>query len=364
MEYELVPGEKLKTQFLFLVESKFLFMKKSVYKEITYFVCYDDQCSVRLKVDNRGNCVYVNENIHLHDHHLQIFLKWKLVNEIKCSIRTTTMTPKEAFDESCNKPIYQNVARELEFYSMKSTLHRIKRKECPSEPTANNIPDFFDNEHVMTRFGQTIQVNPDVFYRGCVGNGENDVSCVFASETIIKKIRLTAPAERKYYIDGTFYVVPAMFYQLVIMTFQVDNTTFPFLYVLMTGKKRAHYEKLLEFINENIVNLQPAQIMLDFEVGLRLAIKKVFPECELKGCFFHFGQCQQKFVAKQSRLFAEIRNNPIVKRLFHKFLSLALLPATNILEGFEILKSEARILGNLFDEYLIYFQRYWIDKVI
>lgn len=133
----------------------------------------------------------------------------------------------------------------------------------------------------------------------------------------------------------------------------------------MTGKKRAQYEELFEFINEHILNLQPAQILLDFEVGLRLAIKKIYPECEVKGCFFHFGQSQQKFVAKQPRLFAEIKCNPTVKRLFHKFISLALLPATNILQGFELLKSEVQSLGgNLFDEYLIYFQRYWIDKVI
>lgn len=87
--------------------------------------------------------MYSNDDIHFHDNHLQIFLKWKLVNEIKCCTRSTIMTPKEAFDQCCNMPCYQLVSRELEFYSMKS-LHRIKRKECPSEPvTANSISKFF-----------------------------------------------------------------------------------------------------------------------------------------------------------------------------------------------------------------------------
>lgn len=110
----------------------------------------------------------------------------------------------------------------------------------------------------MDRFGQTIQVVPEVFYRGCVDNGDGDVSCIFASETSIKQIKLTSKQQIKYYIDGTFFVVPSMFYQLVIITFQVENTTFPFLYILMTGKKRAQYEELFEFINEHILNLQPA----------------------------------------------------------------------------------------------------------
>lgn len=319
-----------------------LFSKKSVYKGITYFKCYDEFCTTRIKVDERGVCQYTTENCHLHDPHNEIFLKWKLINEIKTCIRTTTMTPKEAFDEHCNRPLFQSVARELEFYSIKTTLHRIKRRECPREPiTANDIPSIFEDDNVFARFGKTVQVSQDIFYKGCVNSGrerggESVVSCIFASDTIIKKINQTDQLQRKFYLDGTFYVVPDIFYQLLIVTFQVGDVTFPFLYVLMTGKKKDQYIQLFQYINANIIDLKPAEMMLDFEVGLRLAIKNVFPECKLQGCFFHFGQCQQKFISKQRNLFAEIKNNPNVKRIFHKFISLALLPSGDIL--FEDLK--------------------------
>lgn len=233
MEYELITGEKLKSEFLFLTEQRFLFAKKSVYKGITYYNCYDELCSIRVKVDERGHCQYTTENeSHLHDHHYEIFLKWKLINEIKTSVRTTTMTPKEAFDEHCNRPLFQNVARELEFYSIKTTLHRIKRRECPREPiTASDIPSIFEDENVLARFGKTVQVSQDIFYKGCVnsgreGGGESVVSCIFASETIIRKINLTAPSQRKFYLDGTFYVVPSMFYQLLIVTFKLKKSLF------------------------------------------------------------------------------------------------------------------------------------------
>lgn len=208
-------------------------------------------------------------------------------------------------------------------------------------------------------------MSQDIFYKGCVrSGGESVVSCIFASETIIKKINLTAPCDRKFYLDGTFFVVPSMFYQLLIITFQAEGVTFPFIYVLMTGKKSEQYIKLFDYINANIINLQPAEMMLDFEAGLRLAIRKVYPECNLKGCFFHYGQCQQKFISTQRNLFAEIKNNPAVKRSFHKFISLALLPSAEIVRGFNLLKEEVSCHGTLFDEYLVYFQRYWIDKVI
>lgn len=87
----------------------------------------------------------------------------------------------------------------------------------------------------------------------------------------------------------------------------------------MTGKKKEQYIKLFEYINVNIVDLKPAEMMVDCEAGLRLAIKNVFLECRLKGCFFHYGQCQQKFISKQRNLllfiylFAEVKNNPNVK---------------------------------------------------
>jgi len=34
----------------------------------------------------------------------------------------------------------------------------------------------------------------------------------------------------------------------------------------------------------------PEVIMLDFEVGLRNALKEAFPDIKLSGCFFHFSK--------------------------------------------------------------------------
>lgn len=77
------------------------------------------------------------------------------VNEIKTCVRTTTMTPKETFDEHYNRPLFQSVAREVEFYSIKITLHRIKRRECPREPiTSSDIPSIFEDDNVLPGLGK------------------------------------------------------------------------------------------------------------------------------------------------------------------------------------------------------------------
>lgn len=37
-------------------------------------------------------------------------------------------------------------------------------------------------------------------------------------------------------------------------------------------------------------NLSPSSIMADYEASLRFAIKQVYPEVDLRGCWFHFAQ--------------------------------------------------------------------------
>ncbi|KAL4083308.1 hypothetical protein QTP88_028637 [Uroleucon formosanum] len=64
-------------------------------------------------------------------------------------------------------------------------------------------------------------------------------------------------------------------------------------------------------------NLNPSSFMIDFEQPFILAFKDVFPNAEIKGCFFHFQQCTwrkiqenglQNMYAEDAELSLQIRH--------------------------------------------------------
>ena len=56
----------------------------------------------------------------------------------------------------------------------------------------------------------------------------------------------------------------------------------------MTRKTTVCYTAVFEFIEEHLFQLQPHEIITDYEAGLRLAISRCWPEVTLRGCWFHY----------------------------------------------------------------------------
>ena len=67
------------------------------------------------------------------------------------------------------------------------------------------------------------------------------------------------------------------------------------MYCLMERRTTAAYEQILETL-KNIVlpNKTVKKIMTDYEASLRKALRKVFPEAQLLGCWFHFAKAVHK----------------------------------------------------------------------
>jgi hypothetical protein len=68
----------------------------------------------------------------------------------------------------------------------------------------------------------------------------------------------------------------------------------PLVYVLMTRKTTNAYISVFQELKNACRNLglqlQPPEIMTDFETGLLPAIAQEFPNTRHKGCHFHFCQ--------------------------------------------------------------------------
>lgn len=124
------------------------------------------------------------------------------------------------------------------------------------------------------------------------------------------------------------------------------------------------YIKFWRFIENSVCKLQPLSFISDYESAIRSSIMEVY-NLELQninGCYFHYAQALRKRASQTDYLLRSMKENHESKSLFKKFVALALLPASQVCEGFEEIKLEAANLDS-FTEFLIYFENFWIKKV-
>jgi hypothetical protein len=95
-------------------------------------------------------------------------------------------------------------------------------------------------------------------------------------------------------MDGTFSSVPRIYQQLFTISAFFDNRLLPLVYVLMSRKTMSAFVRMFQALKRSCQNLgvqlQPDDLMTDFETGLIPAIQQEFPATRHKGCHFH--HCQ------------------------------------------------------------------------
>ncbi|XP_076039036.1 uncharacterized protein LOC143024139 [Oratosquilla oratoria] len=91
-----------------------------------------------------------------------------------------------------------------------------------------------------------------------------------------------------WYGDGTFKIAPRLFSQVYIILAKKFNGVIPIIYALLPNKQRSTYSKMFEMLKDLEPTLSPTSIICDFEHAAFTAMKEVFPEVEIKGCFFPF----------------------------------------------------------------------------
>ncbi|KAI1695005.1 MULE transposase domain-containing protein [Ditylenchus destructor] len=93
---------------------------------------------------------------------------------------------------------------------------------------------------------------------------------------------------KKWAGDGTFEVVPLLFESLWVLYVRLAHTFVPVLFCLMSNRVASTYISVLEKIKELRPDVNPQSFSLDFESAEIGAIRQVFPNTQLEGCFFHF----------------------------------------------------------------------------
>ena len=153
---------------------------------------------------------------------------------------------------------------------------------------------------------------------------------IFASKTMLD-ILATAT---HWMCDGTFKMVPQLFYQLYTIHAIKSEYLFACVYILLTNKTKETYKKAFSILKQKRPDLQPSTITTDFEKPVMDAFKNVFGNIELQGCFFHLSQAIWRKI--QSIGLTNSYVNDANSQLYCKLLAaLAFLPPDEITQAFE-----------------------------
>lgn len=86
--------------------------------------------------------------------------------------------------------------------------------------------------------------------------------------------------------DGTFKVVPELFFQLYTIHFQYKSGCNPAaLYCLLPKNTQHSYTRMVQNIKTILPNSNPRTILLDFETAAMNAFSNEFPNSEISGCY-------------------------------------------------------------------------------
>ncbi|XP_076799793.1 uncharacterized protein LOC143444882 [Clavelina lepadiformis] len=90
--------------------------------------------------------------------------------------------------------------------------------------------------------------------------------------------------------DGTFDVVPGIFFQLYTIHCKVGHSYPPIVYFLLPNKSQETYTKMLQALRIIRPMAQPDKILLDFEIAAINAFRSEYPSATVSGCYFHLAQ--------------------------------------------------------------------------
>ena len=81
------------------------------------------------------------------------------------------------------------------------------------------------------------------------------------------------------------------FDQLYTLYGFINGEVFPYIYALLPGRSEEIYRHFLDHVVRLVPAVNPASVVLDFEITKMKAIQAQFPGTMISGCMFHFGQC-------------------------------------------------------------------------
>ncbi|CAG8524215.1 3400_t:CDS:2 [Dentiscutata heterogama] len=250
----------------------------------TYYWCCDQKkfngCTGRAVTQLRNNKHYL-KSFSKHKHAPQAHKPEvaKVVHQIKQQAKVSRDKPVKIIQDNIISTPEEVRPYLPSVNSLCKTINRVRQSKLPPQP--RNIMELNLPESLRL----TLNGNPFLIKDQLVGQNR------ILIYTTVENIRYLSRASF-WIMDGTFDTVPTIFRQLYTIHAPVgaaDNfRILPRVYSLMTHKSEEQYiwlfESLIDFADENGIELNPPRIITDFEIAAINASQYIFPEVINKSC--------------------------------------------------------------------------------
>ena len=346
----------------------YLFRKRKARGSNTYYTCREAEsqnCKATATTIEADGMTYIKSERGEHTHSSGILKKRVKSYErqtVDNAAKNPTVAPRTILAGISNKVQNESMAASTSLSNMNTmriAIYRARRKEqgvvdrLPSTPEdlLNLDPSF-----KTLKSGENFLVSQERL-------DEESVVLIFMSD-FGKRI---LQASNTFYMDGTFSTCPEPFGQLYTVFADgggpVDKI-YPCAFMLLPNKKSDTYDHAF-FKLKQLLDHSPNTINIDFEQAVIKSIKKIFPNCQVGGCYFHWKKSIYTNIGLKQCL--PLYNNDETFQVGVELIySLSLLPTTDVVQGYETVvlpffEKECPKTAAV-DDFLAYIERTYIGK--
>lgn len=339
----------------FLENEKCLYSVNKDRGNIKYLSCIHKSCKCNAKF-NGILMTRTNNFNHNHPSHETQAEFEDAYEKLKFQVDSSSV-PIQFLHRAVLRSLSREAAGMLCWKNVHSTLQRIRRQKMPP---CRNLKEFDDllnmNDYVIKTYGMIRNKN---FYQGSV-----DGQIVFAHPELIPNLS----EDFEFFVDATFKVVPLQAYQLLIIMATLLKRPRPIIYIIMNKKNERMYQKVFKFVRDAVLPANgcfytPKAATMDYEMGLRNAVKKTWPKIQTFGCNFHFCKAIfQNAILNKSLSKRVLKNSSKHNECLLMFMRLSLLPLRDVEAGIELLLQYIQddpVLKADFKPFIKYFNTTW-----
>jgi hypothetical protein len=281
---------------------------------------------------------------------------------------------KDAINNNPSKPIMQSYNHEIAkkrqelkvnysqklittslptFQQLSSSAYKVRSEHIPIGPQSR--------EHLILENEWTNTVSEKQFL--IINHGSKDKILVFFTKEFFEMLS----SAKTVFADGTFKSVPKLFLQLYALHCSYLGQVMPMVCALLPDKKCNTYVRffrlLQEFGIENQINFSPKHIQIDFEMSVIKAVKIVFPNIKVTGCYFHFSQSHWRKI-QELGLKSQYEKDMLFQTQVKRITALPFLPLEDISGAWDKIY-EKRIddgINGLKNKYMQYVYNTWVKE--
>ena len=164
-----------------------------------------------------------------------------------------------------------------------------------------------------------------------------------------------------WFMDGTFSIVPEIFFQLYTVHALISGDVIACLYCLLPNKTTETYRRLFMKLKELMPAARPISAMLDFEQSAMNVISECYEGIHIQGCFYHLTQSLYRKVQAlgYQTKYADDADFAMMVRMIG---ALAFVPIADIADVFEELREHTENINEM-QQLLDYFEDNYIGRV-